>query len=175
MHLRLLAARAAPRRILATATEDRRALEQKEAELKERLAAPRLDEELHRSLEQQVSVIDARQAGPAEAAPPEGRWRPRPAPPPPAAPPRRARAKGAGALAPLIGRIHMTRSSRASGGAAGNLVTLLLVLSLLGLGAWLLLRSRGGPPAPPPAASGGAAPAPRAPKRSGEGGGGEEG
>jgi NitT/TauT family transport system substrate-binding protein len=59
----------------------------------------------------------------------------------------------------------MIRSKRASGGAAGNAVTLLLVLSLLGLGAFLLLRSRGSPSAPPPASAGGASPAsPAAPK-----------
>jgi len=68
MHLRLLAARVALRRILATSAEDRRALEEKEAELRGRLAAPGIDEELRRSLEQQVSVIDARQAAQAEAA-----------------------------------------------------------------------------------------------------------
>jgi NitT/TauT family transport system substrate-binding protein len=54
-----------------------------------------------------------------------------------------------------------TRTSTPRGGAAGNLLTLLLVLGLVGLGAWLLLRKDAAPPgAAPPAASGG----PAAPK-----------
>ncbi|HSN91964.1 MAG TPA: phosphate ABC transporter substrate-binding/OmpA family protein [Anaeromyxobacteraceae bacterium] len=49
------------------------------------------------------------------------------------------------------------------GGALGSLVTILLVLALVGLGAWLVLRDR---MRPAPAAPGGgaAAPAPRAPE-----------
>lgn len=67
LHLRLLAARAALRGILATSAEERRALEDREAELSERLAAPGVDEELRRTLEQQASVVAARRAAHAEA------------------------------------------------------------------------------------------------------------
>jgi NitT/TauT family transport system substrate-binding protein len=56
----------------------------------------------------------------------------------------------------------MTRPTRPTGGVAGNLLTLLLVASLLGLGAWLFLRSRGGPAGAPPGAGGSTASTPAA-------------
>jgi hypothetical protein len=67
LHLRLLSARAALRRIVADAGAEAGALEAQEARLRRRLAEPALDDGLRRSLEQQVAVIDQRQAAHLDA------------------------------------------------------------------------------------------------------------
>jgi len=61
LHLRLLAARAAIARVVQTASQEHAALDAQEAQIDQRLADPALSPELRRSLEQQKSVIDARQ------------------------------------------------------------------------------------------------------------------
>jgi hypothetical protein len=68
LHLRLLAARSAVARVVQGAEQDSVALARHEAQIDARLAEPALTPELRRSLEQQKSVIDARQEAHANAA-----------------------------------------------------------------------------------------------------------
>ena len=68
LHLRLLVARAAIDRVVQTAREERKQLEAHEQLIDARLAQADLSEELRRSLQQQKSVIDQRQAAHADAA-----------------------------------------------------------------------------------------------------------
>jgi hypothetical protein len=67
MHLRLLAARAGLRRVAATALDETRALDRREADLRDRLSRPEVDPDLRRTLEQQAEVIEARRKAHAEA------------------------------------------------------------------------------------------------------------
>ena len=67
LHLRLLVARAAIGRVVETAREERKQLEAHEQLIDARLAHTELSGELRRSLEQQKSVIDQRQAAHADA------------------------------------------------------------------------------------------------------------
>jgi hypothetical protein len=67
LHLKLLAARAAFLEVIDAAGRERQKLEEQERRSRERLADPGTDEELRRSLEQQVQVIHARQAAHADA------------------------------------------------------------------------------------------------------------
>lgn len=67
LNLRLLAARQAIARVVETANGEREALLTQEQQIAERLQDPQLGEELRRSLQQQQSVIDARQAGHQQA------------------------------------------------------------------------------------------------------------
>lgn len=67
LHLRLLVARQALGRVVETARSEHAQLEQQEAQLDARLADPEIGAELRRSLEQQKSVIDARQAAHVQA------------------------------------------------------------------------------------------------------------
>jgi hypothetical protein len=53
--------------VLAAADRDRRSLEQQEARCRDRLAATDTDEELRRSLEQQLAVISSRQQAQRDA------------------------------------------------------------------------------------------------------------
>jgi hypothetical protein len=68
LHLRLLVARAAIDRVVQTAREEHKQLETHEQLIDARLAQADLSEELRRSLQQQKSVIDQRQAAHADAA-----------------------------------------------------------------------------------------------------------
>ncbi|KFN50836.1 hypothetical protein [Arenimonas composti] len=68
LHLRLLNARQAIERVLATARREADALDEQERQLRRRLEEPNLSPDLRRSLEQQVAVIDQRQAAHADAA-----------------------------------------------------------------------------------------------------------
>ena len=61
LHLKLLAARASLTEVTAVAERERRNLDEQERRCRERLAAPDADEELKRSLEQQLAVIKSRQ------------------------------------------------------------------------------------------------------------------
>jgi chromosome segregation ATPase len=65
LHLKLLAARAALVEVLQVANRERRNLEEQEQRLAERIK--HADEELRRSLEQQVTVIQSRRAAHADA------------------------------------------------------------------------------------------------------------
>ncbi|MCC7461066.1 MAG: DUF4200 domain-containing protein [Gammaproteobacteria bacterium] len=67
LHLKLLAARAAFAQVLAVADRERRNLDEQESRCRERLAASDADEELRRSLEQQLEVIRSRQDAHREA------------------------------------------------------------------------------------------------------------
>lgn len=67
LHLRLLAARASVSRVVESASRDSAALDAQEAQIVARLEDPSLSPELRRSLEQQKSVIDARQAAHVDA------------------------------------------------------------------------------------------------------------
>lgn len=67
LHLRLLAARASVARVVETASKESVALDAQEAQIVARLQDPSLSPELRRSLEQQKSVIDARQAAHVDA------------------------------------------------------------------------------------------------------------
>lgn len=67
LHLKLLSARGAFDQVIATADRERRSLEEQEARCRERLAAPDTDEELRRSLEQQLAVIHSRQEAQRDA------------------------------------------------------------------------------------------------------------
>jgi hypothetical protein len=68
LHLRLLSARASLRAVVAEARTEAPALREQEEVARSRLAGRDLPAELRRSFEQQVAVIDARQAAHAEAA-----------------------------------------------------------------------------------------------------------
>lgn len=61
LHLKLLSARAAFAEVLSSAERERRALDDQERRVRERLAAGDTDDELRRSLEQQLAVLEARQ------------------------------------------------------------------------------------------------------------------
>lgn len=67
LHLRLLAARQAMVRVVATAHSENKQLNAQEQHIAERLGTPNIDAELRRSLEQQQAVIDQRQAAHADA------------------------------------------------------------------------------------------------------------
>jgi hypothetical protein len=67
LHLKLLSARASLRAVVGEAGAEARTLEAQEDAARARLRDPALPAELRRSLEQQVAVIDARQAAHAEA------------------------------------------------------------------------------------------------------------
>jgi hypothetical protein len=67
LHLKLLAARAAFAEVVEVADRERKKLDEQERRCRERLAAPDTDEELRRSLEQQIEVIKSRQAAHADA------------------------------------------------------------------------------------------------------------
>ena len=68
LHLRLLSALQAIARVVATAKTESTRLADQETSIDARLAAADVDPELRRSLEQQKTVIDARQAAHIEAA-----------------------------------------------------------------------------------------------------------
>ncbi len=61
LHLKLLAARASFAEVVAVADRERKSLDEQERRCRERLAAGDTDEELRRSLEQQLEVIKSRQ------------------------------------------------------------------------------------------------------------------
>ena len=67
LHLKLLAARAAFAEVVEVADRERKKLDEQERRCRERLAAPDIDEELRRSLEQQIEVIKSRHAAHADA------------------------------------------------------------------------------------------------------------
>lgn len=67
LHLRLLGARQALGRVVETARQESAALAQQEAQVDARLASSDIGAELRRSLEQQKTVIDARQAAHVQA------------------------------------------------------------------------------------------------------------
>ena len=67
LHLRLLAARQAIGRVVDTARKEAVGLADQERSIQRRMEGAELSAELRRSLEQQQGVIDARQAGHAEA------------------------------------------------------------------------------------------------------------
>lgn len=67
LHLKLLAARASLLQVLSVATSERRSLEDQERRVIDRLAAIEGDDELKRSLEQQLSVIRSRRAAHSDA------------------------------------------------------------------------------------------------------------
>lgn len=66
LHLKLLAARASLVEVLQVANRERRSLEEQEQRIAERLKSA-ADDELRRSLEQQVTVIQSRRAAHADA------------------------------------------------------------------------------------------------------------
>jgi hypothetical protein len=67
LHLKLLAARAAFAEVIQVADRERKKLDEQERRCRERLAATDTDEELRRSLEQQLEVISSRHAAHADA------------------------------------------------------------------------------------------------------------
>ena len=67
LHLKLLAARAAFAEVGIVADRERKKLEEQEKRCRQRLAAPDTDDELRRSLEQQIEVIQSRFAAHADA------------------------------------------------------------------------------------------------------------
>jgi hypothetical protein len=67
LHLKLLAARASFAEVVAVADRERQKLEEQERRCRERLAASDTDDELRRSLEQQIEVIQSRHAAHADA------------------------------------------------------------------------------------------------------------
>jgi hypothetical protein len=67
LHLKLLAARASFAEVVAVADRERKKLEEQERRCRERLAASDTDDELRRSLEQQIEVIQSRHAAHADA------------------------------------------------------------------------------------------------------------
>jgi hypothetical protein len=67
LHLKLLAARAAFAEVIEVADRERKKLDDQERRCRERLAATDTDEELRRSLEQQLEVIASRHAAHADA------------------------------------------------------------------------------------------------------------
>lgn len=67
LHLRLLAARAAIRRVQRDSPQETTALDRAEADLRDRLSRDDLDAELRRTLEQQAVVIEARRTAHAQA------------------------------------------------------------------------------------------------------------
>lgn len=67
LHLKLLAARASLLQVLAAATREHTSLEEQERRIIDRLSTGDADEELKRSLEQQLNVIRSRRAAHADA------------------------------------------------------------------------------------------------------------
>jgi hypothetical protein len=67
LHLKLLAARSSILQVLAAAARERRSLEEQERRIDERLAGGNVDDELQRSLQQQLEVIRSRRAAHADA------------------------------------------------------------------------------------------------------------
>jgi hypothetical protein len=67
LHLKMLAARAAFVEVVANAERERGKLEEQERRCRERLAESDTDEELRRSLEQQLEVIESRRKAHADA------------------------------------------------------------------------------------------------------------
>jgi hypothetical protein len=67
LHLKLLAARAAFAEVIDVADRERKKLDEQERRCRERLAASDTDQELRRSLEQQLEVIQSRHAAHADA------------------------------------------------------------------------------------------------------------
>jgi hypothetical protein len=67
LHLKLLAARAAFAEVVEVADRERKKLDEQARRCRDRLAAPDTDEELRRSLEQQLEVIKSRHAAHADA------------------------------------------------------------------------------------------------------------
>jgi hypothetical protein len=67
LHLKLLAARASFVEVVAVADRERRKLEEQERSCRERLASTNTDDELRRSLEQQLEVIQSRKSAHADA------------------------------------------------------------------------------------------------------------
>jgi hypothetical protein len=67
LHLKLLAARASFVEVVAVADRERRKLEEQERSCRERLASTTADDELRRSLEQQLEVIQSRKSAHADA------------------------------------------------------------------------------------------------------------
>jgi hypothetical protein len=67
LHLKLLAARAAFSEVVDVAERERKKLDEQERRCRERMAASDTDDELRRSLEQQIEVIQSRYAAHADA------------------------------------------------------------------------------------------------------------
>ncbi len=67
LHLKLLAARASFIEVIDVADRERRKLDEEETRARKRLASPDTDEELRRSLEQQLEVIQSRYAAHRDA------------------------------------------------------------------------------------------------------------
>jgi hypothetical protein len=67
LHLKLLAARASFVEVVAVAERERRKLEEQERSCRDRLASTNTDDELRRSLEQQLDVIKSRKSAHADA------------------------------------------------------------------------------------------------------------
>jgi hypothetical protein len=67
LHLKLLNARAAFAQVVSAAERERRKLDEQEQGSRARLAAPGTDDELRRSLEQQIGVIQSRRTAHADA------------------------------------------------------------------------------------------------------------
>jgi hypothetical protein len=67
LHLKMLAARASFLEVVAVAKRERGKLDEQERRCRERLAAPDTDDELRRSLEQQIEVIQSRHQAHADA------------------------------------------------------------------------------------------------------------
>ena len=67
LHLKLLAARASFAEVIDVADRERKKLDEQEQRCRERLAATDTDEELRRSLEQQIEVIESRHVAHADA------------------------------------------------------------------------------------------------------------
>jgi hypothetical protein len=67
LHLKLLAARASLSEVIDVAGRERRKLDEQEKRCRERLAEPDTDDELRRSLEQQIEVIVSRRAAHTQA------------------------------------------------------------------------------------------------------------
>lgn len=67
LHLRLLGARSGLNRVSRISTDEARALEKQAASLRDRLSKQDLDDDLRRTFEQQVAVLEARRRAHAEA------------------------------------------------------------------------------------------------------------
>jgi hypothetical protein len=67
LHLKLLAARASFAEVVAVADRESKKLDEQEKRCRERLAASDTDDELRRSLEQQIEVIQSRRAAHSDA------------------------------------------------------------------------------------------------------------
>jgi hypothetical protein len=67
LHLKMLAARASFAEVVAVATRERRDLDEQERRCRERLADADTDDDLRRSLEQQIEVIQSRHQAHADA------------------------------------------------------------------------------------------------------------